>query len=76
MDPAIDQEMTDTCTSMEMARESAKNGDTTMMTTALKDVHKRVATILKALDSPPSTAAAIDAQLPISPRLPIRDGEA
>ena len=76
MDTAIDQEMTDTCTSMEMARESAQNGDTAMMTTALKDVRKRVTRILKALDNRTSTAAAIDAQLPISPRLPIRDGEA
>jgi hypothetical protein len=76
MNQAIDQEMTDTCTSMEMARESAKSGDTAMMTTALKDVRKRVTRMLKALDSSMSTAAAIDTQLPTSPRLPIRDGRA
>jgi hypothetical protein len=61
---------------MEMARESSKNGDAAKMTTALKDVRKRVNRMLKARDNRTSTAAAIDAQLPISPRLPIRDGEA
>jgi len=76
MNPAIDQEITDACTSMEMVRESAKSGDTAMMATALKDVRKRVNRLLKALDRSMPAAATIDAQLPTSPRLPIKDGEA
>jgi hypothetical protein len=76
MNPAIDQEITDACTSMEMVRESAKRGDTAMMTTALKDVRKRVNRLLKASDRSMPTAATIDVQLPTSPRLPIKDGEA
>jgi hypothetical protein len=76
MNPTIDQELTDTCTSLEMARESAKSGDAAMMTTALKDVRKRVNRLLKALDRSMPAAATIDAQLPTSPPRPIKDGEA
>jgi len=71
--PAIDQEITDACTSMEMVREAAKIGDTAMMTTALKDLRKRTNRLLKALNVEPR-APGIDPQLPTEPRLPIRDG--
>jgi hypothetical protein len=46
-----------------------------MMVAALKDVRKRANRLLKALERQAS-AAAMDRQLPTSPRLPIRDGEA
>jgi hypothetical protein len=59
---------------MEMVRESAKNGDSAMMVTALKDVRKRVNRLLKAADvNRSAAAAAIDPQLPTSPRLPIKE---
>ncbi|MFM9849398.1 MAG: hypothetical protein ACKVP3_19835 [Hyphomicrobiaceae bacterium] len=75
MNAAIQQEITDACTAMEMVRESAERGDAAMMTTALKDVRKRANRLLKAMtaDMPP---IGIDAQLPTEPKLPIRDGEA
>jgi hypothetical protein len=75
MNPALEQEIIDACTAMEMVRESAKNGDSVMMVTALKDVRKRVNRLLKAADTN-IPAAAIDPQLPTSPRLPINEGEA
>jgi hypothetical protein len=74
MNPAIEQELTDACTSMEVARESANRGDTAMMAAALQDVSKRAHRLLEALDQQ-SPAATIDPQLPTSPRLPVTDGE-
>jgi hypothetical protein len=71
--PAIDQEITDACTSMEMVGEAAKAGDTAMMITALKDLRKRTNRLLKALNVEPRVTG-IDPQLPTEPRLPIRDG--
>jgi hypothetical protein len=71
--PAIDQEITDASTSMEMVREAAKTSDTAMMVTALKDLRKRTNRLLKALNVEPR-APGIDPQLPTEPRLPIRDG--
>ena len=77
MNPALEQEIIDACTAMEMVRESAKNGDSAMMVTALKDVRKRVNRLLKAADvNMPAAVAAIDPQLPTSPRLPIKGGGA
>lgn len=73
--PALEQEIIDACTAMEMARESAKNGDSAMLVTAMKDVRKRANRILKAVDVT-MPAATVDSQLPTSPRLPITDGEA
>ena len=73
MNPAIEQEITDSCTAMDMARTSARNGDTAMMVTSLKDVRKRVNRLLKAADLN-MAAATIDSQLPTSPPLPIKDG--
>jgi hypothetical protein len=60
---------------MEMARASAKSGDSAMLVTAMKDVRKRANRILKAVDVEMPTAA-IGTQLPTSPRLPITEGEA
>ena len=71
--PALEQEIIDACTAMEMARESAKSGDTAMLVTAMKDVRKRANRILKAVDVT-MRAATIDPQLPTSPPLPIKDG--
>jgi len=76
MNPALEQEIIDAYTAMEMVRESAKNGDSAMMVTALKDVRKRVNRLLKAADVNMSAAAAIDPQLPTSPRLPIKESGA
>jgi hypothetical protein len=64
MNSAIQQEIIDTCTAMEMVRESANRGDTAMMVTALKDVRKRVNRLLKATDINMPAAGAIDPQLP------------
>jgi hypothetical protein len=78
MNPALEQEIIDASTAMEMVRESAKSSDSAMMVTALKDVRKRVNRLLKAADiNMPAAAAAatIDPQLPTSPRLPIKEGE-
>jgi hypothetical protein len=75
MNYALEQQIIDACTAMEVVRESATNGDSVMMVTALKDVRKRVTRLLKA-SSISLPAAAIDAQLPTSPRLPIKEGEA
>ena len=76
MNPALEQEIIDASTAMEMVRESAKSGDSAMMVTALKDVRKRVNRLLKAADiNMPAAAATIDPQLPTSPRLPIKEGE-
>jgi hypothetical protein len=69
--PSISQELTDAATSMEMAREAANRGDSAMMSTALKDVRKRVSRILKAIDAERRTSA-IDPDLPAEPALPIR----
>jgi hypothetical protein len=74
MNPAIEQELTDACTSMEVARESANRGDTAMMAAALQDVSKRANRLLRALDQQ-SPSATIDPQLPTSPRLPVTEGE-
>ncbi|HET9395754.1 MAG TPA: hypothetical protein VFO36_06830 [Nitrospiraceae bacterium] len=74
MNPAIEQELTDACTSMEMARESANRRDIAMLAAALQDVRKRADRLLEALDQQ-SPAATIDPQLPTSPRLPLTDGE-
>ena len=71
--PALEQEIIDACTAMEMARESAKSGDTAMLVTAMKDVRKRANRILKAVDVT-MRAATIDPQLPTSPALPIKGG--
>jgi hypothetical protein len=75
MNPALEQEIIDACTAMEMVRESAKRGDSAMLVTALKDVRKRTNRLLKAVDVNMPAAAAIDSQLPTSPRLPVTDGE-
>jgi hypothetical protein len=75
MNPALEQEIINACTAMELVRESAKNGDRVKMVTALKDVRKRVNRLLKAADVN-MPAAAIDPQLPTSPRLPIKEGGA
>ena len=75
MNPAIDQEISDACTSMEMVREAAKSRDPAMMTAALKDLRKRTNRLLKLL-SAEARMPGIDPQLPTEPRLPIRDGEA
>lgn len=75
MNLALEQEIIDACTAMEMVRESAKNGDSAMMVTALKDVRKRINRLLKAADvNMPAATAAIDPQLPTPPRLPIKEG--
>jgi hypothetical protein len=74
MNPAIEQELTDACTSMEMARESADRRDIAMLAAALQDVRKRADRLLEALDRQ-NPAATIDPQLPTSPRLPVTDGE-
>jgi hypothetical protein len=74
MNPALEQDIIDACTAMEMVRESAKNGDSVMMVTALKDVRKRVNRLLKTTDMN-MPAATVDPQLPTSPRLPIKEGE-
>ena len=76
MNPALEQEIIDACTAMEIVRESAKNGDSVMMVTALKDLRKRVNRLLKAADINMPAAATIDPLLPTSPRLPIKEGEA
>ena len=73
MTPALEQEIIDACTAMEMARESAKRNDSAMLVTAMKDVRKRANRILKAVDVT-MPAATIDPQLPTSPALPIKDG--
>lgn len=76
MNHALEQEIIDASTAMEMVRESAKNGDSAMMVTALKDVRKRVNRLIKAADvNMLAAAATIDPQLPTSPRLPIKEGE-
>jgi hypothetical protein len=72
--PALEQEIIDACTAMEMARESAKSGDSAMLVTAMKDVRKRANRILRAVDVTMPAAATIDPQLPTSPPLPIKDG--
>lgn len=74
MIPALEQEIIDACTAMEMVRDSAKRGDAAMLVTALKDVRKRTNRLLKAVDVNMPAAAAIDSQLPTAPRLPITDG--
>jgi hypothetical protein len=74
MNPAIEQELTDACTSMEVARESADRRDMAMLAAALQDVRRRADRLLEALDQQ-SPAATIDPQLPTSPRLPVTDGE-
>ena len=74
MTPALEQEIIDACTAMEMARESAKRGDSAMLVTAMKDVRKRANRILKAVDVTMPAAATIDRQLPTSPPLPIKGG--
>ena len=71
--PALEQEIIDACTAMEMARESAKSGDSAMLVTAMKDVRKRANRILKAVDVT-MPAATTDPRLPTSPPLPIKDG--
>ena len=76
MNSALEQEIIDACTAMEMVRDSAKRNDSAMLVTALKDVRKRTNRILKAVDVKMPAGAAIDPQLPTSPRLPITDGEA
>jgi hypothetical protein len=71
--PAIEQEIIDACTAMEMVRESAKSSDSAMLVAALKDVRKRTNRLLKAVDTP-MRAATIDPQLPTSPPIPLKDG--
>ena len=51
INPAIDQEISDACTSMEMVREAAKSRDPAMMTAALKDLRKRTNRLLKLLSA-------------------------
>lgn len=74
MNPALEQEIIDAFTAMEIVRESAKNGDSAMLVTALKDVRKRVNRLLKAADIN-MAAATLDPPMPTSPRLPIKEGE-
>jgi hypothetical protein len=69
--PAIEQEITDACTGMEMVREAAKRNDAAMMGTALKDVRKRVNRLLRTIETA-SRAPVIDPTLPQEPALPIK----
>ena len=71
---AIEQEIADACTSMQVVRDSARRGDTAMMAAALNDVRKRANRLLKVLNAN-APAAAIDPQMPTEPRSPIKDGE-
>jgi hypothetical protein len=75
MNPALEQEIINACTAMELVRESAKNGDSVKMVSALKDVRKRVNRLLKAADTNMPAAATVAPQLPTSPHLPIKEGE-
>ena len=71
--PAIEQEIADACTGMEVVRDAAKRGDIAMLTTALKDVRKRTNRLLKALNAEPRVDG-IDPELPTEPTLPIKGG--
>jgi hypothetical protein len=70
---AIEQEIADACTSMDVVRDSARQGDAAMMTAALKDVRKRANRLLKVMNT--SVPAAVDPQMPTQPRSPIKEGE-
>jgi hypothetical protein len=71
---AIEQEIADACTSMEVVCDSARRGDSAMMTAALKDVRKRANRLLKVLNAG-IPSAALDPQMPTEPRSPIKEGE-
>ena len=71
--PAIEQEIEDAYTGMEVVRDAAKRGDTAMLATALKDVRKRMNRLLKALNAEPRFEG-IDPGLPTEPTLPIKGG--
>jgi hypothetical protein len=70
----IEQEIADACTSMEVVCDSARRGDSAMMTAALKDVRKRANRLLKVLNAG-IPSAALDPQMPTEPRSPIKEGE-
>jgi hypothetical protein len=68
--PGIEQELSDACAAMEQARASSECNDVAMVTTALKDVRKRVNRLLRVIDG--ARPVTIDPDLPKAPPLPIK----